>query len=66
MEFRRTKGKHLFLICSKNFQIYLLDFGASREFSLEFVSGYLDTVVAGARQDKEGILASSIKYLHLK
>lgn len=39
--------------------IHCIDFGASREYSQEFVSQYLDLVWAAANQDREKILSVS-------
>ena len=40
---------------------YLIDFGASREFSKEFVSGYLNIVTANANRDAKLLLEESIR-----
>jgi aarF domain-containing kinase len=40
---------------------YLIDFGASREFSEEFVSGYLNIVLANANRDEELLMEESIR-----
>ncbi|XP_015791220.1 atypical kinase COQ8B, mitochondrial [Tetranychus urticae] len=40
--------------------INLLDFGATREFSKEFVDNYMKIIHAAALQDREGVLRSSI------
>jgi UPI00016E0F9B related cluster len=45
--------------------IHLLDFGASRTFSDEFVGKYLDVIDAAAKQDREKVLTTSqdLKFL---
>jgi aarF domain-containing kinase len=40
---------------------YLIDFGASREFSKEFVSGYLNIVIANANRDAKLLMDESIR-----
>ena len=40
---------------------YLIDFGASREFSKEFVSGYLNIVIANANRDAKLLMEESIR-----
>lgn len=42
-----------------NDMINLLDFGATREFSQEFVDQYMKVIHAAAQQDREGVLTSS-------
>ncbi|AYU83830.1 ABC1 protein, putative [Leishmania donovani] len=49
-----------FLYNAKDKRVYLLDFGASREYSREFVDDYLDVVTAAATKDCESIIAKSI------
>ncbi|CAJ1038341.1 putative ABC1 family [Leishmania shawi] len=49
-----------FLYNAKNKRVYLLDFGASREYSSEFLEDYLDVVTAAATEDRERIIAKSI------
>ena len=41
------------------FQIVLLDFGATREFSKEFTDGYIRVIKAAADGDRQGILLRS-------
>ncbi|KAH9578008.1 UbiB domain [Trypanosoma melophagium] len=50
-----------FLFDAKTNKISLLDFGAAREYSAEFVQDYLDVVAAAARQDRETIISKSMK-----
>jgi aarF domain-containing kinase len=40
---------------------YLIDFGASREFSEDFVRGYLNIVIANANCDKQSLIEESIR-----
>jgi aarF domain-containing kinase len=40
---------------------YLIDFGASREFSVDFVGGYLNIVLANANRDVKSLLDESIR-----
>ncbi|KAG5490608.1 hypothetical protein JKF63_00729 [Porcisia hertigi] len=49
-----------FLYSAKENRVYLLDFGASREYSSEFLEDYLDVVTAAANGDRETIIAKSI------
>jgi aarF domain-containing kinase len=48
-----------FQINSGDRKLRLIDFGASRGFSVEFVSNYLDLVLACANRDTQGVLAAS-------
>lgn len=50
-----------FLFDAKTNRINLLDFGAAREYNVEFVRDYLDVVIAAARQDRDAIIHKSIK-----
>ncbi|ESL08161.1 ABC1 protein [Trypanosoma rangeli SC58] len=50
-----------FLFDAETNRINLLDFGAAREYSAEFVRDYLDVVAAAAQQDRDTIIAKSIK-----
>ncbi|KAG5488876.1 hypothetical protein JIQ42_00494 [Leishmania sp. Namibia] len=49
-----------FLYNAKDKRVYLLDFGASREYSSEFLDDYLDVVTAAATEDREAIIKKSI------
>lgn len=40
-------------------KLYLLDFGATRQFSRRFVDMYIDVIKAAAVQDRETILEKS-------
>ncbi|CCW69884.1 unnamed protein product [Phytomonas sp. Hart1] len=42
-------------------RMHLLDFGAAREYPLEFTEDYLEVVAAAARMDREGIIKKSTK-----
>lgn len=42
-------------------QIYLLDFGAAREFSFEFCQAYLETFIAAYKNDRKGIIEATKK-----
>lgn len=50
-----------FLYNGKEQKVYLLDFGASREYDSDFLADYLDVVAAAATGDRETIIAKSIK-----
>ncbi|PWV14772.1 putative ABC1 protein [Trypanosoma cruzi] len=50
-----------FLFDAEKNKISLIDFGAAREYSEEFVKDYMDVVAAAARQDREKIIEKSIK-----
>ncbi|XP_013778252.1 atypical kinase COQ8B, mitochondrial-like isoform X2 [Limulus polyphemus] len=50
-----------FFYNSENDQIALLDFGACREFSQEFVDKYMKVIKAAADQDPEGVLKNSVE-----
>ncbi|GET93550.1 abc1 protein, putative [Leishmania tarentolae] len=49
-----------FLYNAKEKRVYLLDFGASREYSKAFLDDYLDVVTAAATGDCETIIEKSI------
>ena len=40
---------------------YLIDFGASREFGVDFVGGYLNIVLANANRDAKSLMEESIR-----
>eukprot|EP00871_Galdieria_phlegrea_P005651 jgi/Galph1/6087/GphlegSOOS_G4749.1 len=48
-----------FLYNSKENKLYLLDFGASREFSKDFVERYLQMVIACSKKDREAVIEYS-------
>ncbi|ESS68312.1 ABC1 protein [Trypanosoma cruzi Dm28c] len=50
-----------FLFDAEKNKICLIDFGAAREYSKEFVKDYMDVVAAAARQDRDKIIEKSIK-----
>ncbi|KAG8348356.1 putative ABC1 protein [Trypanosoma vivax] len=50
-----------FLFCPDTNKISLIDFGAAREYSEEFVRDYLEVVAAAARKDRKGVIDISIK-----
>ncbi|KEG08297.1 putative ABC1 protein [Trypanosoma grayi] len=50
-----------FLFDATTNKIGLLDFGAAREYSAEFVQDYIDVVAAAAREDRDTIIEKSIK-----
>ncbi|KAK7200536.1 ABC1 protein [Novymonas esmeraldas] len=50
-----------FLYNAKQQRVYLLDFGAAREYPSDFLDDYLDVVAAAAREDRETVIAKSIK-----
>ena len=43
------------------FQLVLLDFGASREYSKKFVDNYMKVIKAAADKDKQAVLDYSVK-----
>ena len=40
---------------------YLIDFGASREYDVEFVRGYMNIVIANANRDEKSLMEESIR-----
>ena len=41
------------------FQLYLLDFGASRDYSKQFVDDYLRVIYAAVVRDRQGVVEAS-------
>ncbi|KAL7695679.1 ABC1 protein [Lotmaria passim] len=50
-----------FLYSAKDNKMYLLDFGASREYADDFLADYLDVVTAAATGDRPAIIDKSIR-----
>ncbi|KAF7128777.1 hypothetical protein CNMCM5793_003686 [Aspergillus hiratsukae] len=54
-----------FLYNAKTNQLELLDFGASREYPVEFISKYISTLIAASRNDRERCHSLSIELGYL-